>query len=151
MSYSTADAREQVLDELASAIEHLGTAVARLGEAYELMDEQTADRLEEQLFRPLQAAYGAARRTQAEFAARYGLGGRELGQPSPGLPTGPRQEIDRAADEIRTADETIAALQDSMLPVEVGDTELRAGLSRTRELIDPLPARAREIVRTLGR
>ena len=151
VSYSTADAREQVLDELANAAEHLGTAVARLGEAYELVDEQTADRLEEQLFRPLQAAYGLARRTHAEFSARYEISGRELGQPSPGLPAGPREEIERAADEVRTADETIAALQDSMLPVEVGDTELRAGLSRTRELVAPLPALAREMVRTLGR
>jgi hypothetical protein len=151
VSYSTADAREQVLDELANATEHLGTAVARLGEAYELVDEQTADRLEEQLFRPLQVAYGVARRTHAEFSARYEINGRELGQPSPGLPAGPREEIERAADEVRTADETIVALQDSMLPVEVGDTELRAGLSRTRELIAPLPALTREIVRTLGR
>jgi hypothetical protein len=151
MSYSTADGREQVLDELASATEHLGRAVARLGEAYELVDEQTADRLEEQLFRPLQSAYGTARRTRAEFSARYAIATRELEQPSPGLPAGPREEIDRAADEIRTADETIAELQDSMLPVEVGDMELRAGLSRTRELIAPLPALAREIVRTLGR
>ena len=45
----------------------------------------------------------------------------------------------------------IGELQDSLLPVEVGDTELRAGLSRTRELIAPLPAAAREMVRTLGR
>jgi hypothetical protein len=151
MSYSTADGRGQVLDELASASEHLGRAVARLGEAYELLDEQTADRLEAQLFRPLQAAYGTARRTHSEFSARYAIATRELPQPSPGLPASAREEIERAADEIRTADETIAELQDSMLPVEVGDTELRAGLSRTRELITPLPGAAREIVRTLGR
>jgi hypothetical protein len=151
MSYSTADGRREILDQLASAAEHLGTAVARLGEAYELLDEQTADRLEEQLFRPLGAAYGLARRTHGEFSARYGIAAGELGEPSPGLPAGPREEIDRAADEIRTADETISELQDSMLPVEVGDTELRAGLSRTRELIAPLPGLSREIVRTLGR
>ena len=151
MSYKAADARQQILDDLASAAEHLGTAVARLGEAYELLDEQTADRLEERLFRPLQAAYGLARRTHAEFSARYQIATRELGQPSRGLPAGPREEIERAADEIRTADEMISELQDSMLPVEVGDVELRAGLSRTRELIAPLPVQARELVRTLGR
>ena len=151
MSYKAADARQQILDDLASAAEHLGTAVARLGEAYELLDEQTADRLEARLFRPLQAAYGLARRTHAEFAARYQIATRELGQQSRSLPAGPREEIERAADEIRTADEMISELQDSMLPVEVGDVELRAGLSRTRELIAPLPVQARELVRTLGR
>ena len=49
------------------------------------------------------------------------------------------------------ADRGIAALQDSMLPVEAGDAPLRTGLSEVRELIEGLPARARELVRTLGR
>jgi hypothetical protein len=151
MSYSTADAREQVLDELAEAAEHLGRAVARLGEAYEEMEEHSADQLEQELFRPVQAAYGVARRAHAGFSARFGLASRNLEDASPGLPAGPREEIERAAEEMRIADETIAQLQDSMLPVEVGDQELRAGLSRTRELIAPLPRRARELVRRLGR
>ncbi len=151
MSYSTADAREQVLDELAGAAEHLGTAVARLGEAYEEMDEQSADRLEQELFRPLRAAYGVARRTHAEFSARYEISARPLEESSPGLPAGAREEIERAAEDIRTADETISQLQDSMLPVEVGDQQLRAGLTRVRELIAPLPARSRDLMRTLGR
>jgi hypothetical protein len=38
-----------------------------------------------------------------------------------------------------------------MLPVEVGDQQLRSGLSETRELLTALPARSHEIVRTLGR
>ena len=151
MSYSTASAREQVLDEIASAVEHLGTAVARLGEAYEELDERSADRLEQELFRPLRAAYGVARRTYNEFSARYTIEARAPADASPGLPAQPREELERAAEEIRTADETIASLQDSMLPVEVGDQELRTGLSRTRELISPLPGRARELVRILGR
>ena len=49
------------------------------------------------------------------------------------------------------AEQWIADLQDSMLPVEVGDEQLRAGLSETRSLLAPLPARASELVRTLGR
>jgi hypothetical protein len=151
MSYTSADGRQQVLDELATATEHLGIAVARLGEAYEALDENTADRLEAELFRPLQAAYGTARRTHSEFAARYGAPARTFSQATPGLPAGPREELERSSDEIRTADETIATLQDSMLPVEVGDPELRAGLSRVRELIAPLPGRARELVRVFGR
>ena len=38
-----------------------------------------------------------------------------------------------------------------MLPVEVGDAELRAGLMDVRELLGGLRERARELVRTLGR
>ena len=45
----------------------------------------------------------------------------------------------------------LAELQDSMMPVEVGDRELRAGLSETRESIAELPARARRLMRTQGR
>jgi hypothetical protein len=38
-----------------------------------------------------------------------------------------------------------------MLPVEVGDPELRAGLSQVREMLSPVPARARGLIRTVGR
>jgi hypothetical protein len=38
-----------------------------------------------------------------------------------------------------------------MLPVEVGDAELRSGLAEVRELLGDLRARSRELVRTLGR
>jgi len=45
----------------------------------------------------------------------------------------------------------LADLQDSMMPVEVGDPELRAGLAEVRELLGEVGARAREFTRTLGR
>jgi len=45
----------------------------------------------------------------------------------------------------------LAALLDSMKPVEVGDAELRAGLTDVREHLGHIRGRAREIVRTLGR
>ena len=38
-----------------------------------------------------------------------------------------------------------------MLPVEVGDADLRAGLTDVRGLLGDVRARAREVVRTLGR
>jgi hypothetical protein len=38
-----------------------------------------------------------------------------------------------------------------MLPVEVGDAELRAGLEQVRTLLGTLPGRARQFMRTLGR
>jgi len=52
---------------------------------------------------------------------------------------------------IGSADLKLATLQDSMLPVEVGDAELRAGLEQVRSAIADLRARAHELVRTLGR
>jgi hypothetical protein len=38
-----------------------------------------------------------------------------------------------------------------MLPIEVGDAELRAGLQEVRELLANLSRRSRELVRTFGR
>ena len=37
------------------------------------------------------------------------------------------------------------------MPVEVGDATLRAGLAEIRELVGPLPARAHELERVIGR
>ena len=54
-------------------------------------------------------------------------------------------------DAVHEADTTLATLQDSMRPVEVGDAELRAGLSEVRRLIGDVPGRASQFVRILGR
>jgi hypothetical protein len=151
MSYTTADGRRQVLDELAEAADQIGVALAALGEAYEHMDDRSADRLEEELFRPVQASYGRAKRTHTDFAGRHGLPVHTFEQPGVRLPTDARGSIEHAVDALGSADERLSTLQDSMLPVEVGDPELRAGLSEVRELIAPVPGRAREVVRTLGR
>ena len=58
MAYVTREAREELLETIAEAIGEIGTALAALGAAYEQLDERTADRLEEELFRPVQVAYG---------------------------------------------------------------------------------------------
>lgn len=152
MSYNAGEAREQLLVDVAEATDQLALAFASLGEAYEELDEQTADALEEQLFRPTQSAYGRLRRTHAEFASRHGLPGREFEASSGGLHSAdPRVYVDRAIEAIEHADQLLAELQDSMMPVEVGDRELRAGLSETRSTIAELPARARRLMRTQGR
>jgi hypothetical protein len=152
MAYTTAEGREQVLSDLASAIEQIADALARLGEAYEQLDEQHADVLEEQLFRPVQSAYGRAQRTYSEFAARSSLPGRLFTAHSPGSQAQSVYElIERAGDAAYDAEQAIADLQDSMLPVEVGDPQLRAGLSSTREILAVVPTRARDLVRTVGR
>ena len=46
------------------------------------------------------------------------------------------------------ADAKLAALQDSLMPIEVGDADLRAGLTEVRQLIDGLSQHARSFVRT---
>lgn len=152
MAYTTADARQGLLDTVATAIEQLGVALAALGEAYEQLDEQSAERLEQQLFRPVQIAYGRAQRTHAAFAARHQLPSRRF-EPAPaGAPSaGVRGFLDTALQAVASADSTLSELQDSMLPVEVGDADLRAGLREVRELLGALSGRAREFVRTLGR
>lgn len=152
MAYSTADARQQLLDTLAEACEAIGSALAALGEAYERMDEHSAEVLEQELFRPVQLAYGRARRAHAGFAERHQLPGRAFDPATPGAPSrGIKGFLDHAVEEMRRADSLLATLQDSMLPVEVGDPELRSALEEVRTLLGDLPARSRKLVRTLGR
>jgi hypothetical protein len=152
MAYTTADARQGLLDTVAVAIEQLGLALAALGEAYEQLDEQSAERLEGELFRPVQVAYGRAQRAYASFAERHELPGRTFAPAIPGAPSsGARGFIDSAVDAVASADHALSELQDSMAPVEVGDAELRDGLREVRELIGPLNVSARNFVRTLGR
>jgi hypothetical protein len=152
MAYITAEARQQLLDAVAEAIDEIGLALAALGAAYEQLDERTADTLEKELFRPVQVAYGRAKRTHAGFASRYGLRARSFDPATPGAPsTGVKGFLETAMDAVSRADGALATLQDSMMPVEVGDAELRAGLSEVRRLLGDLRGRARQLVRTLGR
>ena len=152
VSYTTAEGRQQLLDDLAEAIETLSIALAELGDAYEQLDERTADLLEEQLFRPLQLAYGRAQRAHGAFAARTGLVARAFAQAPASSPTTRAGElVEDAVERILDADEIVSELQDSLLPVEVGDPEIRADLSGLREALDPLPRRARDLTRALGR
>jgi len=152
MAYTTAQGRQQLLDSLAEAVEEIGLALGALSEAYELLDEYAGDRLEEELFRPVQMAYGRAKSTYANFAERYGLPNHTFTAQPPGAPSsGVKGFIDSAIDAAGRADNALAVLQDSMLPVEVGDKELRAAIAGVRELLGGLRGRARELVRTLGR
>jgi hypothetical protein len=152
MAITNAEARQQLLDAVAEATDALGSALAFLGAAYERLDEQTADQLEAELFRPVQTAYGRAQRTYSQFAARSTLPGHKFEQASPGAPSqDARHLIDAAVEAVARADGTLSTLQDSMLPVEFGDTDLRAGLQGVRELIADVRSRARGLVRTIGR
>ena len=152
MANMDVEARRELLDGLAEATNALAVALAALGGAYEQLDDQQADRLEEELFRPLQRAYGRAQRTYAEYAGRHGLRSRAFAVPSAGLPsTGVKGFVEQAVDALARAENELVSLQDSLLPIEYGDPELRAGLAEVRELIAGLDARAQGFVRTFGR
>ena len=152
MAYIAGEARRELLDTLAEAIDHVAAALAALAGAYEQLGTRPADRLEKELFGPVQAAYGRAKRTHTGFAQRHGQSGRTFSPAPPGLPsTGVRGFIDSAVASVGEADAVLAELQDSMMPVEVGDAELRTGLAEVRELLGDVRVRAREFIRTLGR
>jgi hypothetical protein len=140
MAYTTSEARQELLDSVEQAANELGVAVACLAAAYEQLDEHNGDRLEDECFRPVQMAYGRAKRTHTEFARRHGI-------PSQGAAA----FVGRAVEAAGEADRTLAELQDSMLPVEAGDEELRAGIRAIREPLSGLPASARGFLRGLGR
>jgi hypothetical protein len=152
MTYVAAEARQELLDEIAVAIDEIGVALAALGDAYEQLDELSADKLEEEIFRPVQVAYGRARRTHSNFADRHGLPRREFTPAFSGAASrGVKGFVESAVDAVSRADGSLATLQDSMMPVEVGDPELRAGLSEVRELLGAVAGSARRFVSGFGR
>ena len=152
VTYDGAEARIELLDEVARAADALAVALAALGEAYEQLDETNADRLEAELFAPVQAAYGRVRRTHAGFSQRIGIAPASFAPATPGHPSqGVAGFVAAALDGIAAADLVLSDLQDSMRLVDVGDSELRGGLAEVRRLLAELPARARAFQRTLGR
>jgi hypothetical protein len=152
MAWATAEGRQELLDTLVEATDEIAIALASLGAAYEQLDQPTADRLEEELFQPVQVAQGKAKRAHAGFASRHGLPDQRFEAGSPGQASArPKASIERARDAISRADGTLATLQDSPMALELGDVELRAGLAEVRELIGGFGQRARGLLRTLGR
>jgi hypothetical protein len=152
MAYVTAEARQDLLDALATATDDIGVALGAIGDAYELLDDVSAEQLEDTLFGPVQAAYGRAKRTHAEFADRHGLPKRTFASPPSGAPSrGVKGFLDQAVGAVVKADGELGQLQDSMLPVEVGDAELRAGMAEVRRQLGDVGAHARQFVSRLGR
>lgn len=152
MAYTNLEGWQELLDTVADAIEQLGQAIALLGVAYEELDESRGDELEGRLFRPVQAAYGRARRAHADFSTRRGLTPRSFDQPpAPAAWHGARSLVQDAVEQIGTADHTLSELQDSLLPIEVGDQELRKDLSDVRELLGPLEHDSEALLRMLWR
>ena len=152
LAYTNLEGREGLLEALAESAELVGAALEYLGAAHERLDDQSAERLEEQLFGSVQRAYAGARRAYTGFASRHGLAVRSFDEPAvpPGSLKG-GELIEMAASEAEGADEMLAGLQDDQRLIEVGDVELRSGVADVRQAIGPVPLRAREMLRTLGR
>jgi hypothetical protein len=152
MAYSTAEARQELLDAIGEATDQIGIALVELGEAYEHVDDFTGERLEGELFGPIQKAYGRAKRTHAAFAERHDLPPRTFPSATPGHPSqGVKGFVESAVAAAGRADATLVTLQDSMMLVDVGDAELRSGISEIRRILHEIPGRARIFVRTVGR
>src|ERR671933_2326844 len=152
MAYVTAEARQQLLDALAAAIDDLGLALGAIGDAYEQLDDASAEQLEDALFGPVRSAYGRAQRPHAEFPDRHGLSRRAFASPSPGAPSrGVKGFLEQAVSAVDRADGALAGLQDSTLSLEVGDPQLRAGIAEVRRQLDAVAGQARQFVRRLGR
>jgi hypothetical protein len=151
MSYTNESGRLQILEDSAEAARDLDRALVALGEAYEHLDDDHADALEAAVFKPLQGAFGLLKRTRSEFAERFAL---PLIEPEPApemAPSQPRELLEQAGDAVQAADDVISELQDTLLPVEVGDQELRVALSTVRTQIAYLPAACDDLIRVLGR
>ena len=118
-----------------------------------MLDDYNAERLEEELFRPRpDRPTGARSGPTASSPSATACRPHVRPRPSAGLPSqGVKGFIDGAVTATVRADARLAQLQDSMRPVEVGDAELRAGLSEVRRLVADVPRRASELVRGLGR
>lgn len=152
MVYVSAEARQELLDSLAEAADELASALAALGGAYEALDEHTADALEEELFRPVQSAYGRAKRAYSEFAARHGHEDHTFAPGTPGPPSlGPQGYLTASLEALDQCEAVLSELQDSMLPVEVGDPEIRAGLAEVRTLVGDALERGERFAGRIGR
>jgi hypothetical protein len=151
MPVTTAEARGRIIESLGTATDRLAEASECVMAAHEALDDATAERLEGDLFRPLQKSFGRLKRERSRFSARSGIPAREAGSAPAPSAREPKALIEQASAAVEAADHELAELQDSMLPVEAGDPELRAGIADVREHTAPLPGRARGLVRTLGR
>ena len=152
MTFAAAEARQEILDTIAEAADELAGALAALGDAYELLDERSADTLEEELFRPAQSAYGKAKRTHSGFAARHSLPTRQFAaSPSGAASHGVKGFLEATVEAVEETDALLAELQDSLLPVEVGDPEVRAGLADVRRTLGEIAPRAAHFVSRFGR
>ena len=156
MTYTSDEGRRELLGATAEAADTIGVALAALGAAYESPVSTTTRRSgwSRSSSAPSQATYGRAKRSHAEFAARHGLAANVFGVAAlaaGALPLDAAGYVEQAIEATEHADDILSELQDSMLPVEVGDPELRAAIADVRTRLGEVPGRAADLLRTLGR
>lgn len=152
MTITRSEGVREILDELGRATDAAALALACVGEAYEQLTTAPADRLEESVFRPAQSGFTAAKKAYLGYAARAGVDPGGFETPSAGLPSqGVKGFLERAAVAASEAEHVIAELQDSLLPIEFGDPELRAGLSAAREGLARVAPAAKVFLASYGR
>jgi len=102
---------------LAEAIDEIGFALASLGAAYEQLDEPTADRLEEELFGPVQGRlWPGEAHPRGSSPTGTGLRAARSRRALPAFRRpGAKGFIDHAVNAADEADRNLATLQDSML------------------------------------
>ena len=98
--------------------------------------------------RPARLQPGAARSRRIRRAYQHGSPCVHAARPAH---RDVRAQIDRAVAEVRAAEDRLADLQDSVLPVEVGDPELPAAVADVRGRLGGVARNARELTRVLGR
>src|SRR3954468_12680969 len=151
MAQTMVEARQQILDDLAGALDQLGLAVASLSEAFEQLAVDPADKLEADLYRPVQKAYGRGKRTHAQFAERVGLQGDTFEPPSAGPSSqGVKELVQRMAAALADADRRVAEFQATIRLMGGGAGGRRGGWGGVRELLEPVPRAAAMFLRSLG-
>lgn len=152
MATPDVDAHLQLLDSVGQAANELTQALAMLTEAFEQLDERQAERLEEALFRPIQRAYGRAKRAYGGYAERRGLEAAPLATPTAPAPSiGVKGLVEGAVEAAAQVDSELVMLQDSLMLIELGDADLRAGLAEVRQALAEVSDGARSFLRTFGR
>ena len=153
MTYTSDEGRRELLGATAEAADTIGVALAALGAAYELVDDDTA-------------------RSAGVGAVRAGAGGVRAGEAGHARVRGAARaaasafavaDAGRAFGAARAATSSRRSRRSSTpttsspscrtrcCPVEVGDPELRAALADVRTRLGEVPVRAAELLRTLGR
>lgn len=153
VTYDPAEARRALVDDLLGAAQDVAEAIAYASAAYDLLDDTSGDRLEEQVFAPLQKALGALRRAAEGFATRHGIAAPAAAPPppEPHPSQGVAALLDGCGAAARRADDHLGTLQDSLLLIDLGDAELRTGVADVRRRLGGVPAALRTFTRMLGR
>ena len=116
LAYTKLEGREGLLEALAESAELVGAALEYLGAAHQRLDDQSAERLEEQLLARCSVPTPAP---GPILASPPGTASPSAASNEPAVPPGSLKGgelIEMAANEAEGADEMLAGLQDDQAP-----------------------------------